>query len=86
MKIQLEPKDIQAIANAVIEQLIPLLDNKQTNDGVLLTIREAAQYLGVKAHYLYQKVHSKEIPYKKAGHFLRFSKLELDEWIKPNKK
>lgn len=47
----------------------------------LLTIDQAAEYLGYKKGYLYKLVHFKKIPHLKYGaRFVRFRLADLEEW------
>lgn len=47
----------------------------------LLTIDQAATYLGTTRPALYSKVHRKEIPFVKIGRALRFDIRALDRWV-----
>lgn len=47
----------------------------------LLTVREAAKYLGTTEKTLYTKVWRREIPFVKLGRSLRFDIRELDKLI-----
>lgn len=47
----------------------------------LLTVKEAALYLGFAEGTIRNKVSKNEIPYVKLGKALRFRKSELDRWI-----
>jgi excisionase family DNA binding protein len=44
----------------------------------LLTIREAAEYLGRNVHYVRRLVARRELPFIKVGHLLRFDVRDLD--------
>jgi excisionase family DNA binding protein len=50
-------------------------------DATLLTIEEAARYLGVSKLTLYGWVSQGKITYIKVGRFVKFRKLHLDTWI-----
>lgn len=47
----------------------------------LLTVKEAAHYLGYKKGTVYNKVSAGKIPHFKLGTTLRFRRSELDRWI-----
>jgi excisionase family DNA binding protein len=47
----------------------------------LLTIREAAEYLGFSVHTIYGWTSQRRIPFVKMGGRLRFDKPTLDRWI-----
>ena len=49
-------------------------------DG-FISIREASQYLGMKASSLYSMVEGKEIPHYRFGRLIKFTKAELDAWV-----
>ncbi len=47
----------------------------------LLSIREAADLLGLKVPTLYKKICSKTIPYIKLGGRVLFKESTLEEWV-----
>lgn len=47
----------------------------------LMTIDEAASLLRVKKKWLYNAVAAKKVPHTKVGHFLRFSRRELEQYL-----
>lgn len=47
----------------------------------LMSIEEAADYLGVKKSTLYSWVFYRKIPYLKIGRLLKFDLKELQDWI-----
>ncbi|MBO7072890.1 MAG: helix-turn-helix domain-containing protein [Acetobacter sp.] len=52
-----------------------------TKETDLLTMEQAADYLGYKKGYLYNLVHFKKIPHLKYGaRFVRFRLEDLKEW------
>lgn len=52
----------------------------------ILTLNEAANYLGVSRSNLYQLIHRRAIPhYKPNGKMIYFNKLELDKWVQRNR-
>ena len=88
MKTQLESEDIQAIVEAVIEQLKPLLsgNGKKTGEDALMTIDEVAVFLNTSKEQIYQWVNNAQhglgnFPYLKAGKLLRFSKSAVLKWL-----
>ena len=50
----------------------------------LITIQELSILLQISTSTLYRWVHKKEIPYVKLGGKLRFSKSDIDDFIKQN--
>ncbi len=82
MKIELEVSDIERIAERVAEQITPLLrQNSKSNDNELMTAEELAGYLKVKKSSIYDKVHTKSIPFLKHGNSLRFRRKHIDLWL-----
>jgi excisionase family DNA binding protein len=82
LKTELEPEDIQLIAQRVADLLEPMLSyNGRHAEKELLTTDELAEYLSVKEQWVYDRVHSKGIPFLKAGKYLRFRKSEIDRWM-----
>lgn len=53
----------------------------ETNAERLMTVEEAAAYLGYAVGTLYNKVQAGEIPHKKLGRAVRFRRSELDTWV-----
>ena len=47
-----------------------------------LTVSEVAALLQFKIGTIYQMVHQKRIPFRKAGRHLRFDAHEIDAWTK----
>lgn len=48
-----------------------------------LKVKEVAEYLGYGTQYIYNLVHGRKIPYYKTpSGAIRFSKMEIDEWVK----
>lgn len=51
----------------------------------VLTLDEAAQYMGIKKSYLYKLTMRREIPhYKPMGKMCYFKRTELEEWLTSN--
>jgi excisionase family DNA binding protein len=82
MKIELEVSDIERIAERVAEQIAPLLrQNSKSNDNELMTAEELAGYLKLKKSSIYDKVHTRSIPFLKNGNTLRFRRKHIDLWL-----
>ncbi|MHC4269347.1 MAG: helix-turn-helix domain-containing protein [Planctomycetota bacterium] len=82
MKIELEVSDIKRIAEKVVEQLKPLLNNPHGSKcDELMDVKGLAEYLKVKESWVYEKIHTKQIPFQKAGRFPRFRKKHIDKWL-----
>jgi len=50
----------------------------------LMSVKEAAEYLGVSGHMLYQMVSQRRIPYMKVGRLVKFDQAMLDGCLKQN--
>ena len=46
------------------------------------SIKEIAEYLGIKRDTLYKWVYRKNIPAHKVGRLWKFKKEEIDKWVK----
>jgi|TARA_R110002124_G_scaffold5786_1_gene36263 excisionase family DNA binding protein len=55
---------------------------KEPSDAEILTIREVSRYLKVTERTIYRLAASKKIPGFKVGGAWRFSKAEIDQWIR----
>ena len=55
-------------------------------EAVILTIREVADYLKVTERTIYRLAASKQIPSFKIGGSWRFSRPDIDSWIKQQSK
>lgn len=53
-----------------------------TTEGEILTIREVAHYLKVTERTIYRLSAAKKIPAFKVGGAWRFSRADIDSWIK----
>ena len=83
MKFELEPLDIQKIAEKIVEQLAPLLCNDKQDDGIM-DKKSVAEYLGVDISWVDKHLYM--IPRFKLGKYVRFKKSHIDKWIENNKK
>jgi excisionase family DNA binding protein len=60
---------------------VPKFVRGLSKEARLLTVREAADYLGTTPSTLYSKVWRREVPFVKWGRSVRFDKADLDELI-----
>jgi excisionase family DNA binding protein len=83
MKIEIDDTVlIDTIVEKVVERLKPLLSNSHdSRDNVLMDVKGLADYLKVKESWVYEKIHTKKIPFQKAGRFPRFRKKQIDKWL-----
>lgn len=63
--------------NSKLDQLVEL-----QNEPVMLTFREACDFLHLSKQTLYGRIHNKSIPHNKVGNRIWFSKAELLAWLK----
>ncbi len=73
---------IDRIVSGVIEQINTL--NKHSSKAYgnnLMNVEEVAEYLKVKKSAIYDRAHSRSIPFLKNGKFLRFKKKDIDLWL-----
>ncbi len=83
MKIELETGDIERIAKKVVEQLKPMFNNSHDSKGdELMDVKSLANYLKVKESWVYEKIHTRDIPFHKAGKFPRFRRKHIDMWLR----
>ena len=69
-----------------IKQQLDRIENSLANQKEVLTLEEAAQYIGFSKSYLYKLTSSAKIPhYKPAGKLCYFNRFELDEWLQQNR-
>ncbi|MCP4374123.1 MAG: helix-turn-helix domain-containing protein [Deltaproteobacteria bacterium] len=75
---------IDKIVSGVTEQINMLVKHgskANVKDDELMNVEEIAEYLKVTKSWIYQKVHSRQIPFRKAGKFPRFKKNHIDLWM-----
>lgn len=70
-----------------IVRSIQLSKESEKNDSYsqLLTLKEACEFLNLKAPTVYSKCSNRELPYMKRGKFLYFQKDELISYLKKGK-
>ncbi|UJS16656.1 MAG: helix-turn-helix domain-containing protein [Candidatus Jettenia sp.] len=83
MKSEFEPREIQLIAEKVVEFLKPMLSNnsKHNGDDPIFDVKDLSEYLRVKKQWVYEKIHQNSIPFYKVGKYPRFRKSKVDEWL-----
>lgn len=86
MLIELDDRDVERVANKVIELLKPLLKSSSQKDDreTILDVEGLASYLKVNKSWVYERTHLNEIPYYKIGKFPRFRKKDIDQWLNLN--
>ena len=83
MKLEIDETTlIDTIVRKVVEQIIPIIKcNFESKDNELMTVDEVAKYLKAKKSTIYDKVHSKSIPFLKHGNTLRFRRKHIELWL-----
>ncbi len=83
MKIEInEDRLVCSIVEKVVEEVKPLFINlHQFRCDELMTVEEVMTYLKAKRSSIYEKVHTKSIPFLKYGKSLRFKKTHIDIWL-----
>ena len=83
MKIEIDNSQlINDIVEKVVAQLKPLLINSHNAvDDEIMDVKGLARYLKVKESWVYEKIHTRQIPFQKAGRFPRFRKKNIDKWL-----
>jgi excisionase family DNA binding protein len=88
LKTELEPLDLELIAEKIAERLKPLIsvNGKHDRGDALMTIDDAAAFLKTSKNQIYQWVNNSQhglgdFPYLKAGKLLRFSKSAILKWL-----
>ena len=80
MKLELEPADLQTLAQDVADLITPLLRKEKDRDEIF-DVSGLAAYLKTSTKWIYERTHLKEIPHYKTGGLLRFRKKEIDAWL-----
>jgi excisionase family DNA binding protein len=80
MLIELDDKDIERVANKVLE----VLQGQMLNPSSLLSPEELATHLNVPKSWIYDRTRDNAIPHVKIGKYVRFSLPEVLAWLKTN--
>ncbi|MCX5806594.1 MAG: hypothetical protein NT010_11095 [Proteobacteria bacterium] len=78
MKTILEPEDIQAIAEKVIELIRPLLSQNKPSESIM-DKKGLSEYLQVDVSWIDKNLY--QLPHFKAGKYVRFRQVNIDKWI-----
>ncbi len=83
MKIEIDDTVlIDTIVEKVVERLKPLLNSTHdSKSDELMDVKGLAKYLKVKESWVYEKIHTKQIPFYKVSRFPRFRKVLIDKWL-----
>jgi len=61
---------------------LAIIMSKSTDEGGILTIKQVADYLKVTERTIYRLAAAKQIPAFKVGGSWRFSRADIDSWIR----
>jgi len=79
MKTELEPSDVQAIAEKVVELIRPCLSNgKQEEREIIFDKRQLASYLNIDVSWI-DKNYEEKLPHFHIGKYVRFKKSKIDK-------
>jgi hypothetical protein len=98
MKTELEPQDLQVIAEKVLEHLKPYLSQKtDRQEDTIFDVPGLCEYLHVSKSWVYERTHLNEIPFIKlsgkqakglhgrTSNKILFKKSVIDNWLERNK-
>ena len=92
MKVEffIPPEIIDQIADRVVQKMLPILDTLHAPDQYM-NVNELSEMLGKSKGQIYQWVDRanhglSDFPYAKAGRSLRFSRNEIDHWLRKKQK
>jgi predicted DNA-binding transcriptional regulator AlpA len=88
-EINIPQELVDQIADRVLQKMLPILEAWQEPDQYL-NVDELSVMLGKSKAQVYQWVNSashslSNFPYQKAGRSLRFSKKDIQKWLKSKK-
>jgi len=88
-EINIPQELVDQIADRVLQKMLPILEAWQEPDQYL-NVDELSVMLGKSKEQVYQWVNRashglSNFPYQKAGRSLRFSKKDVQMWLKSNK-
>ncbi len=67
-------------------ELLELFKQAQQQNKSILTMSEAAEFMGLSISYLYKLTHWNKIPYyKPSGKIVYFKKEDLEDWMLQNR-
>jgi len=79
--LKFEQVDIQALAEAVVARLEPLLKVNGRNDAddKWMTTKQTAEYMGMSVQWVHN--HKHDLPHSNIGNKPLFRRSEIDTWI-----
>ena len=79
MKTTLEPEDIQAIAEKVVDMIRPMLSSREPRNDVIMDKKSLSEYLQLDVSWIDKNLY--QLPYFKVGKYIRFKQANIDKWI-----
>jgi hypothetical protein len=79
MKLEIEPSDIQAIAEKVVEMIRPLLLSQSKLPDSIMDKKGLSEYLQVDVSWIDKNLY--QLPHFKAGKYVRFRQSHIDKWV-----
>ena len=79
MKTTLEQEDIQAIAEKVVDMILPLLLSQSKPFDSIMDKKGLSEYLQVDVSWIDKNLYI--LPHFKAGKYVRFKQSHIDKWI-----
>jgi excisionase family DNA binding protein len=74
---------LQSIASTVVVSETAVVSDKIWKQK-LLSVTEAAEFLGIKKSTLYEWIIQKKVPHYKVGRLVKFRREDLEAWLKKN--
>lgn len=89
--ITLEKEEMAELVQLAIESALTKLGLQKNMEELperndIMTAEEVCTILNLKKSALYQKTHRKEIPFRKQGKMLYFSRQEIYDWLAEGKR
>lgn len=85
VKLEITKGDLEAFAQALLKQAQPRTDDSGHLKEIL-TVDEAAEFIGLAKQTLYSFTSRREIPHFKRGKGVRFRRTELERWMLENRR
>lgn len=85
VKLEITKGDLEAFAQALLKQAQSRTDESGRLKDIL-TIDEAAEFIGLAKQTLYSFTSRREIPHFKRGKGIRFRRSELEQWMLENRR
>ena len=77
---------VTALAAQIVARLIPEIEqHSRTRTARLLTVREAAAYIGRTEQAVQHLIHKRELVVVRKGRRVHVDRIDLDRWIEANK-